>query len=312
MFTGLSVSKYVGVAAVLIAASFGLPIPEEIPIVGAGALVGHDAQERAHDNASGAVGGGVASFLGADLSADDPGRTRWWVMLPVCIVAVVLGDTILFSFGRFGGSRLLNNGWVQRHVLPVERQAKIIENFHKNGILILLGARLTPGIRSPVFIMAGVLRMPFQRFLLADALYAIPGINILFWLAYIFTDQFVTAIKKVEEYRPFVIAVVLSALFGILLYKLFTSRRVSTGDLSQIPDLAKPVAGVTNVVEKAVEKAAGAAGSAAGNVYDKVRHAGRRHPDDAPHEAPAEPAAPVAPTPVAPALPAAQTPHPQP
>ena len=51
--------------------------------------------------------------------------------------------------------------------------------------------------------MAGVLRMPFQRFLLADALYAIPGINLLFWLAYVFTDERVggRTVKPRCDYR---------------------------------------------------------------------------------------------------------------
>jgi len=48
---------------------------------------------------------------------------------------------------------------------------------------------LLPGIRTPIFIIAGMLRVPLGRFLIADGLYAIPGVNILFWLAYLLTDQ---------------------------------------------------------------------------------------------------------------------------
>ena len=53
--------------------------------------------------------------------------------------------------------------------VPPEKRAEIEKNFHDRGIMVLLGARLLPGIRTPIFIMAGVLRVPFGRFLLADA-----------------------------------------------------------------------------------------------------------------------------------------------
>src|SRR5215207_7797005 len=183
MFDAVAVSKYGGVLATLILSGFGLPIPEEIPIVTAGAMVGHDTHDLdAHrsgltNDMAGAVGGGPAAHWAEDRYPGPSGVTRWWIMLPLCIAGAVLSDTIIFLAGRRWGRRLLESKWVQRRLLPPEKAAKIEANFHKHGILILLGARFTPGVRSPVFLMAGVLKMPIQRFLLADALYAIPGIN---------------------------------------------------------------------------------------------------------------------------------------
>ncbi len=275
MFGSLTISKYAGVALLLVAAGFGLPVPEEIPIVTAGAMVGHDAQELIHDDIAGALGGGPLAYL----TPQPTNVTKWWIMLPVIIIAVVVGDSVLYCVGRFGGTRLLANGWVQRRILPPDRQASIVENFHKNGIMILLGARLTPGLRSPVFLMAGVLRMSVRRFLLADLLYAIPGVNILFWLSYVFTDQFVEAIKSVERHKPLVFAVILAAIIGAALYKIISSRKVSTGDMSQIPGYAKPVAGVTNAIEKAVEKTVEKTIEKTAQVIDKVTHPHRHDAD---------------------------------
>jgi membrane protein DedA with SNARE-associated domain len=211
-------------------------------------------------------------------------------MLPACIVAVVLGDCVLYSFGRIGGRRLLQVGWVQRRILPPEKQVKIEENFAKNGILILLGARLTPGIRTPVFVMAGVLKMPLSRFLLADGLYAIPGVNLLFWIAYLFTDQFVAAVQAAERHKPMVAVAVLAAVGGVVLYKMLANRTLSTGDVEEIPPYVKPVGKVTHAVEQAVEKAVGktvqVSAKAAAVVVDKVTHP-LGHKAAAPHEAPA-------------------------
>jgi membrane protein DedA with SNARE-associated domain len=274
MFDPVTISKYAGVAATLILAGFGLPIPEEIPIVTAGAMVGHDANDLPSELLHGAVGGGAAYYLAPP---DAPG-TKWWVMLPVCIVAVVLGDCVIFLTGRVWGSRLVKSSWVQRRLLPADKQAKIEENFHKYGIMILLGARLTPGIRTPVFLMAGILRMPVRRFLLADMLYAIPGVNLLFWLAYWFTDQFVEAVEAVDRHRPMIVVAILSAVIGLLLYKFATSRKYSTGDMADIPTLVKPVGAVTQAVEETIEKGVAKTIKTTAAVVEKVKHPMGRAP----------------------------------
>ena len=269
IFDAVTISKYAGVAAALILSGFGAPIPEEIPIVTAGAMVGHDSQLAAEEELlNGAIGGGPAAYL----SPVPDAIVKWWIMLPLCIVAVVMGDSVLYTVGRVWGTRLMRLQWVQRRILPLDKQQQIEANFHKNGIMILLGARLTPGIRSPIFVMAGILRMPFRRFLLADALYAIPGVNLLFWLSYWFTDQFVEAIKAVDRHRPTVILAILSAASGVVIYKFLTSWKLSTGNVEDIPAYAKPVGVVTNAIEKTVEKTIGKTIEKTAIVIDKVTH----------------------------------------
>ena len=118
--------KYLGVFLALVAAGFGFPIPEEIPIITAGGLV-----------------------------AGSP-ELKWWIMIPVCIVGVVLADTVLYTIGRFGGRRLMKNAWVQRRLITPEKRERIERNFHEYGIGILMVARLLPGIRTPIFIMAAL------------------------------------------------------------------------------------------------------------------------------------------------------------
>jgi membrane protein DedA with SNARE-associated domain len=268
MFDPVAMWKYAGILGTLIAAGFGFPIPEEIPIVTAGALVGHDAQDPNALDAHGAFSG--AAILGA--LPPQQGGTRWWIMLPICILGVVFGDCVLYFAGRWFGPRLTRSSWVQRKLLPPDKRAKIEANFEKRGVMILLAARFTPGIRTPVFIMAGILRMPVSRFLLADGLYAIPGVNMLFWLAYWFTDQFVEAVQAVDRHRPMAVAAVLAAVGGVVLYKFLANRKISTGDPEDISRYVKPVGAVTQAVEEAIEKTVGKTIETAAIVIDKVTH----------------------------------------
>jgi len=219
---------YVGIFLALLASGCGFPLPEELPVIMAGIIVGHD---------------------GTTL--------KWYVMLPVVIAGVVIGDGFLYGMGRFWGERLLNIRWVQRTLVPPDKRAEIEKNFHDRGVMVLLFARLLPGIRTPIFVMAGVLRVPFGRFVLADGLYAIPGVNVLFWLSYALTDQVLVVFRQIDQYRPLVMVAVLSAVAGAMFQKFVLTTKVSTGEPPHVPPIiAKPAGAVVHAVEKAVEAVA--------------------------------------------------------
>src|SRR5262245_11688572 len=122
----------------LVAAGIGAPIPEELPVVLAGAWAAHPDV--------------VARF-----------GTLRSLMLPFCILGVVISDGLLYGIGRKFGTRILDLKFFKKIVPPAKR-TEIEENFHKHGIKVLLFARFLPGIRSPIFIMAGVMKLPLKRF----------------------------------------------------------------------------------------------------------------------------------------------------
>jgi membrane protein DedA with SNARE-associated domain len=207
---------YFGIFISLVAAGVGVPIPEEIPVVTGGALVGH---------------------------ADN--NLRWWIMLPVCIAGVVLSDGLLYGIGRLWGPRLVEYRWLKERLLPPERRERIESNFREYGVKILLFARFLPAIRSPIFITAGIMRVPLSRFLLADGIYAIPGVSLLFFLGFWFTDQFKMAVEKAESYRPIVVVLILFTVGIYLLYHFFT-RPMATGDPKELPVIGNTVAKLTH------------------------------------------------------------------
>jgi membrane protein DedA with SNARE-associated domain len=246
---------YLGVFVALIAAGFGFPIPEELPVITAGILVGHEDTTM-----------------------------RWYFMLPVVIAGVVIGDGVLYGVGRLWGHKLLNLPWVQQRFVPPEKRDEIEKNFARRGIMVLLGARMLPGIRTPIFIMAGVLRVPFGRFLLADGIYAIPLVNILFWLAYMLTDQVLAIFNKINEYRQLAAVALLSGVAGALVQKYLLSRPVSTGAPPHVPQIiSKPAEVLGHVIESAVDKVTGRhQGESNGDepAMHHVDHAGKSSTDD--------------------------------
>jgi membrane protein DedA with SNARE-associated domain len=212
LFDSTTIYLYFGVLVALLAAGIGFPIPEEIPVVTGGVLAGH-------------------------LEND----VRWWIMLPVCIAGVVISDALLYGIGRAWGPRLLEWRWIRTRLIPPERRNRIEENFRKYGVKILLFARFLPAIRSPIFITAGIMRVRFSRFLLADGIYAIPGVTLLFSLGFWFTDQFKKAVERVESYRPVLVVVALVAFGSYLLYH-FLQHPVAIGDPTDLPVIGDQMA----------------------------------------------------------------------
>lgn len=212
--------KYFATFGLLLAAGMGMPIPEEVPVVAAGFASGHAASQV------------------------PPQHPFWFIMLPVCIIGVVVSDGILYTIGRLGGQRLLDRPFVQKHLVRPEKRQKIEANFHKYGIRILLGARFLPGIRAPIFVMAGVMRLPLALFLLADGVYAIPGVTILFGLAFWYTDSFIALFEHIHHnvriVQHLVVVLVLSAAAGYFIYA-YKRRSVATGDPHELPKIVEAI-----------------------------------------------------------------------
>jgi membrane protein DedA with SNARE-associated domain len=227
---------YKEVFIALVASTTVLPVPEELPVIAAGVACGHSDTIYANDRGN-------------------PARLLWWVMLPVVIVGAVIGDIVLYTIGRLWGKKLLDIPWVQRRVVTPEKRASIEKNFAKHGIKVLLGVRLLPGVRGPVFFIAGMVRLPLWQFILADAIYAIPIVNLMFWTAYWFTDQIMVLVNEIDKYKTLVASHLLAAALGALIYRYLIARRVPTGET---PPIVEKAGKIGHAIEHAFESVADA------------------------------------------------------
>lgn len=215
-----------GIFLGILATGLGFPMPEELPVVLGGALVAGN-------------------------------KATWWIMLPVCIVGVIIGDSFLYLIGRFWGTRLVEIPFIRKHLLTPERLKRITDNFHDYGIRILLFARLTPGIRAPIFLTAGITRLPLSRFIFADGIYAIPGVSVLFGLGYLFTDQIVEIIEnEAGKVKSIIILVVLVGVVAYIAYK-HLRKPVVTGDPMEMPKFVEQVTESLDLTNKISQPSSG-------------------------------------------------------
>jgi membrane protein DedA with SNARE-associated domain len=127
---------YLALVLSIWAASAGVPIPEEVPL----------------------LTGGVLAALGVvDL----------WAVIVVGLLACFTGDLVVYILGRRIGMHLDGHRVLSRLMRArALRRARVL--YVKRGPWALFIARWLPGLKMPFLFTAGALRMPWRRFLLYD------------------------------------------------------------------------------------------------------------------------------------------------
>jgi membrane protein DedA with SNARE-associated domain len=181
---------YLGIFAVLFLGGLGVPIPEELPVLAAGAL--------AH-----------------------AGYMRWWIALPVCLAGVLSGDAVLYWVGHHWGERIFD--WrVVRRVLTRPRERALLGAYRRHAVKTIFTARHVMGLRAAAFLTAGIARVPFWKFMLVDALTALVGVPVNFTLAYLFTDrltEILRDVRRVEHWLALLAVVGLVAWLAVLAWR---------------------------------------------------------------------------------------------
>ncbi len=182
---------YWAVFVILIACGFGLPIPEDITL----------------------VSGGVISGLGLT-------NPHW--MLAVGLAGVLAGDSTMFLLGRVFGYRIQRIRTF-RKILSPRRFSQIQRKFKKYGLGLLFVARFLPGLRSPIFLVAGMSRrISYLTFIAMDGFAALISVPIWIYLGYFFADnldllmQYVGDVQKVIY---LILAVIVLIVLGIYFKK---------------------------------------------------------------------------------------------
>lgn len=130
----------VAVIAALVIAGLGVPIPEDLSLVTGGYLAWH-------------------------------GDERLWLVILLCFVAIVAGDSALWLLGRRFGASITQHKHLRQRLTPA-RLERVEGYFRRHGAKTIVVARFLAGARALFFLAAGAMRVPYWRFLLFDGLAA--------------------------------------------------------------------------------------------------------------------------------------------
>lgn len=184
---------YIAVFGILILCGFGLPIPEDITL----------------------VSGGVIS--GLDLANPH-------TMCIVGLAGVLIGDSTMFIAGRIFGYRIQRIRTFRR-ILSPRRFSQIQRKFKQYGLSLLFVARFLPGLRSPIFLVAGMSRrIPYHTFILMDGFAALISVPVWIYLGYFFADNLDLLMEYVKDVQKLIylcLGVVLLIVLLVYLKKRF-------------------------------------------------------------------------------------------
>jgi membrane protein DedA with SNARE-associated domain len=104
----------------------------------------------------------------------------------------------MYAIGRQFGHRVLREHSLWARLVKPHREAQMQRMIQRHGLKVLLLARFLVGLRSPVFLSAGILRLPLRRFLLIDVFCASAVIGLFFGLSYAYGETIANWIRDAE------------------------------------------------------------------------------------------------------------------
>ncbi len=184
---------YFAVFGVLILCGFGLPVPEDISL----------------------VAGGVISALG---------NTNEHIMFAVGMAGVLIGDAVVFTAGLTFGEKILQNRFVARIITP-DRYDTVQRQFEKYGKWVVFMARFMPGLRTPIFLTAGVSkRVSFLRFFITDFLAAIISVPVWVYLGFYGASNFDQLMTWVRQGQITIFLLLAVVIIGFVVKKYLARR----------------------------------------------------------------------------------------
>ena len=148
---------YPAILLLLSAAGLGVPISEDLVLLIAGALASQ-------------------------------GVTRYVPTLLVGYFGVIFGDGLIYHWGKKLGPAAYEHRLV-RKVISRERAGKLHSHFARHGFWTVVVGRHMPGLRAPVFFLAGASGVRFATFLIADMLSAAVTVPAVVTLGYLFGEH---------------------------------------------------------------------------------------------------------------------------
>ena len=196
---------YLCLFTLLILGTLGFPFPEDGILLLSGFLAAHDV---------------IKPF------------PAFWVVYS----GLLTTDFLLYLAGKKYGRKLVEHKRFQ-NILSTARLSKLEERFKRWGVLVVFFGRHLLGLRAQIFLVAGVMRMSWKKFLLVDGASALFTITLWGGLGYVGGNQ-IQALKRDIIKTEQIVMVILAILVGSWLLLRYLKKRRTT---SRKPSLIKRI-----------------------------------------------------------------------
>jgi membrane protein DedA with SNARE-associated domain len=184
---------YLGLFVLLVLGGIGLPFPEDATLLLSGFLIANEIIKP------------LPAFL---------------VVYP----GLLLTDFSLYLVGKKYGRMVVEHKRFQKIISP-DRLSKLEEKFKKGDVWVILIGRHFLGLRAQIFLVAGVMRMPAIKFLIADATTALLTIALMGGIGYAGGNSIHILRKDLTRIEHIAIVVLMILITGWLVFKYFKGSK---------------------------------------------------------------------------------------
>jgi membrane protein DedA with SNARE-associated domain len=213
----LTAGGYAVLFGLLFLCGLGLPLPEDVPLLAAGALIATGKMHLA--------------------------------MAAVCAwCGIIGGDIMLYHLGKKYGLQVTKLPFVGKH-LTVQRIERVEHLFDKYGVWVVAVGRLFAGVRGAMVVAAGAIRYNLLTFIIADGLAALVSGGLWLWLGYWLGNRLKDHMEDIDRWKRHIavglVILAVAAILGTWLYK--RRRRPVMQPAADSPaGASEPVADRTN------------------------------------------------------------------
>lgn len=184
---------YSAIVGLLLICGLGVPIPEDITLLAAGILAGLHSITF--------YGAVAAGFFG-----------------------VMAGDAFLYTVGRIYGRRAFELPII-RTIMTPKRIAMAERKMRRNSHFLCFFARFMPGLRSPVFLMSGIMGVRPIVFYGLDGFAALISVPFWVWIGFWLGENLDEALKIAERIQLSIGAFAIVAVAAYFIFRRYRKNR---------------------------------------------------------------------------------------
>lgn len=192
------IAIYITICLLLFLGGLGFPIPEDPVLVAAG-------------------------YVAFD------GYTNLYLTIPVAIFGALIGDLTVYFIGRNFGEGFIKLKYI-RPVFSKKRLVKIRDYFKKHGAKTIFFARFVVGLRNPVYLVAGTLKIRLSRFIVVDSMGALISVPIFVCFGFIFGEHIKTLLMFINRTKYSVLLLFILSCALYFAYKKMRLRKQNNRD----------------------------------------------------------------------------------
>ena len=169
-----------------------------------------------------AIGFPVPAALALLIAGGASARGSLYLSLAVssALLAMILGDTLMFLMGRYTGWWLLSQ-LCRLSLNPESCILRSADSFYRRGRAVLLFAKFVPGINTMAPPLAGSMNMRFGQFLGLDFIGAALYAGVYLSVGFLFSDALGTITTNYQAFSRVLSWVLIAAVVGYLGFKVW-------------------------------------------------------------------------------------------